>query len=287
VALAIEQCRDLGVEVHGIDIRGVENSTAASLVDLVHQHKLVVIRDQLDFSESEFVGFARALGTPQIYFQHNYHHPEYPEIFVSSNIVDDRGRRLGVSGTGRYWHTDCAFQADPLSMTMVTPRIIPKLSRGTLYIDMAAVLERLPEHLAKFAREHHATHEAKWRYKIQAQDIDKSVTEVLAEFEKISPPATHPMVIEHPVTHREILYVSDGFTTGIVGFSYEEGKRILAEFFRFIERDEHVVAKQWKQGDILLWDNRYLLHKAAHGDPTQKNMSYRIGVYDQQPFYCA
>jgi taurine dioxygenase len=168
---------------------------------------------------------------------------------------------------------------------MVTPRIIPKHSRGTLYIDMQAVYERLPEHLRAFVDRHEAIHEGKWRYKVQSTDIDRAIIDILAECERTAPAAVHPAVIQHPVRNKRALYLSSGFTTGFKDVAYEESKRVLAELVAFIERDEHVVQKAWREGEILLWDNRCLIHKAAHADVDEANLSYRIGVYDGLPFY--
>jgi taurine dioxygenase len=273
----------LGVEISGLRIQNASSEEARQLVGLVHAHKLIVLTGQ-EFDEAEYVTFARKLGTPQVYLQSNYHHPDWPEIFVSSSVKHD-GKKFGVRGTGRYWHTDYAFMPEPLSLTMVTPRIIPKSSRGTLYIDMESVYASLPTHLRNFVDAHDAIHEAKWRYKVQESDIDRAIIDLLDEADKIVPPVAHPAVIEHPVRRSRSLYVSSGFTTGFKGVSYEEGKAILAELVEFIEREEHIRQKSWIDGEILFWDNRNLIHKAAHTDINEQNLSYRIGIYDGLQFY--
>lgn len=274
---------DLGVAVEEIRIQDISREDAKRLVDLTHHEKLVVIQGQ-EFDEEEYVRFSRLLGEPQIYLQSNYHHPDWPEIFVSSSVPKD-GKKFGVRGTGRYWHTDYAFMPEPLSLTMVTPRIIPKASRGTLYIDMERVYEALPARLRAMADQATGIHEAKWRYKIQPSDIDRSIIDIVEECERLAPAVHHPVVITHPVTGRRALYLSRGFTTGFVGMSAEEGRDVLNEFLSFIEQDQFVMAKRWEAGEVLLWDNRVLLHRAAHSDVTEANLSYRIGVYDGWQFY--
>jgi taurine dioxygenase len=281
--MKVEARADFGVEVSGLKIQDATADIGRRLVALVHEHKFIVLTGQ-SFDEKEYVTFSRLLGEPQIYLQSNYHHPDWPEIFVSSSVPRD-GRKFGVKGTGRYWHTDYAFMPEPLPLTMVTPRIIPKHSRGTLYIDMERVYKALPDHLRAFVDTHDAIHEGKWRYKVQASDIDRAIIDILAECERAAPPAVHPAVIEHPVRNARCLYVSAGFTTGFKNVSHEESQRVLAELLAFVERDEHVLQKLWKEGEILLWDNRCLIHKAAHADVDEANLSYRIGIYDGLPFY--
>src|SRR5262245_10660662 len=108
------------------------------LRELVWREKLVVLTGQ-EFANEAYVAFARRFGHVRPYFQENYHHPDHPEIFVSSNVPEN-GRKVGVAGTGRMWHSDYSMFDDPLSMTMVAPRIVPKGKRKTFFIDMTRVL---------------------------------------------------------------------------------------------------------------------------------------------------
>lgn len=273
----------IGAQVRGLDPRRVDATLAARLLELVYEHKLVVFRD-VSLAAPDYIEFARRFGTPQIYFQPNYHHPDHPEIFVSSNVLED-GKKVGVAGTGRYWHTDYQFFDDPLPLTMLQPIRLPRTRRETMYIDMQRTWRALPAELRAQLADRKAVHEAKWRYKIQATDIDKSITEILEEFGRETPPVRHPTVLRHPVNARELLYVSEGFTVGLDGFGYEEGKAILGEVFRFCHRPEHVHVHTWCEGDVLLWDNRQLLHRAGDTPKGEQSTSWRIGIYDGLPFY--
>lgn len=273
----------IGAEVSDFHPQSVTPEQVNKFKELVYQHKLLVFRDQT-FSNEDYIEFARAIGTPQIYFQPNYHHPDHPEIFVSSNVLED-GKKIGVAGTGRYWHTDYQFFEEPLPLTMLYPKRLPHVNRETYYIDMERVYRRMPEHLKAYVDNHRAIHEAKWRYKVQAEDIDKSITEILEEFGKETPAVTHPAIIVHPVTKAKSLYISEGFTVGLEGMRYEESKAALRELFDFIHREEHIHVHRWVEGDVLLWDNRVLLHKASTVPKGQQSTSYRIGVYDGLPFY--
>ena len=120
---------------------------------------------------------------------------------------------------------------------------------------------------------------------MQASDIDRSLIEILGDCERGAPAVVHPAVIEHPVRNSRALYLSSGFTTGFKNTPHEESQRMLKELCAFIEREEHIVQKSWCKGEILLWDNRCLIHKAAHADVDEPNLSYRIGIYDRLPFY--
>lgn len=283
-----EQQTDTGLmpaSIDNLDVRDLHADSAEifALREQIYRHRLVTLRNQ-QLTAAEYVAFCHKLGRPQVYFQDNYHHPEHPEIFVSSN-VNQPGEKVGVAGTGRYWHTDCSFESKPLSFTSILPQIFPETRRETYYINMAHVWRKLPAELAAQVRHAVAVHEGKLRYKVQAGDIDRSLAELLDRIHTEVPPVTHPAVIVHPVTGDEILYLNSGFTTKLAGLSYEENERLLAALFAFIERPEHMYTHTWREGDLIIWDNRYLVHKASNLPPHEKSKSYRIGIYDGMPFY--
>ncbi|MEC4812889.1 MAG: TauD/TfdA family dioxygenase [Scytonema sp. PMC 1069.18] len=277
------QSEYIGAEIFDIDVVLMTESQVNTIKQLVYDHKLVVFRNQ-NLNEDQYLEFAQKIGTPQIYPQDNYHHPDYPEIFVSSNVPKN-GKKFGVRGTGRYWHTDCAFLEEPLPFTMLYPQVLPDSIRETYYIDMQQVYKKLPSNLRSCVEGKYLVHDAKWRYKVQEWDIDRAVIDIMNDFEKRFPPVKHPAIITHPVTQEKILYMSQGFTTRILGLSYETSLELVRELFSFIERDEHIHTHVWKDGDILLWENRTLNHKASIVPEGEQSVSYRIGIYDGLPFY--
>jgi len=273
----------IGGEIIGLNIENLTKQDTQAILDAVYRDKLVVIRDQ-HLDTHQYINLAKMLGTPQIYFQENYHHKQHPEIFVSSNVLEN-GEKVGVPGTGQYWHTDCAFFDAPLPLTMVYPQIIPPSVRYTNYIDLEMVYNKLPEHLKAAIADKNLVHEAKWRYKVQACDVDKSIIDIMSEFQKITPAVEHPAVLTHPVTGKQSLYASEGFTTGVADLPAEQSQQVLQEILAFIDKPEHVHVHHWQEGDILLWDNRPLIHKASPIPKGEESKSYRIGVIDDFPFY--
>ncbi|MEQ1638822.1 MAG: TauD/TfdA family dioxygenase [Methylococcales bacterium] len=276
----------IGAEIRGLDVNALTSQSPelALIRNLIYKNKLVVLRDQ-EVDAAQYVAFTRKLGRPQVYFQPQYHHPNHPEVFVSSNVIEADGKKMGVSGTGRYWHTDCQFEKNPLSFTSIYPLVFPKSARETSYIDMAQVYKKLPAELKAYVDGATAIHEGQMRYKVQASDIDRSLRELLDRINTEVPPVVHPAVIEHPVTREKSLYISSGFTTKLQGLSFEENQRVMQALFDFTERPEYIHTHYWEDGDLIIWDNRPLLHKASSVKPGEKSKSYRIGIYDELPFY--
>lgn len=276
----------IGAEVRGWDVTtfSKDSPEADTLRQLIYRNKVVVIRDQYELSEQQHVDFANAIGRAQVYFQPQYHHPKHPEIFVS-NSLNEEGQKFGISGTGRYWHSDCSFEKHPLTFTSVRPIIFPKSARETSYIDMHRVYEELPDHLRAYVDGAIAIHEAWPRYKAQASDIDRSIAELIENFNAICPPCPHPAVIEHPVTHEKCLFISSGFTSKIQGLSYEENKKVMQELFEFVEQPKYVHTHYWDDNDLIIWDNRSVIHKGSKAQPGEHSRMYRVGIYDDLPFY--
>jgi taurine dioxygenase len=274
----------LGADVRDVDLRHLTGTDANALKQAAYDHKLLVFHG-VELTDAEFVAMARKLGVPQRYFQAHYHHPEHPEIFVSNNVPMN-GAKVGVAGTGRMWHSDYQFFPEPLPLTFVMPRIVPPGgSRGTLFVDMVRALQELPADLANALRSASCFQDAVYYYKVQPADVDKGIGELMEEFHRQAPGSVHPAVIAHPVRDRRALYVSSGFTQRIDGVPHERSRELLAATFAFLEQPERVHTEHWQLGDLMLWDNRQVMHRSSGTLYGQASHSYRIGVYDGLPFY--
>src|SRR5215210_2680481 len=115
---------DIGCSVTGVDAAKATKSQLKQLRDLLYKNRLIVLKDQ-NLDEQAYCDFAKRVGNPVPYLQDNYHHPEFPLIFVSSNVKSE-GKQIGVARTGGYWHSDTSFEPDPKFITMLMPKVLPK-----------------------------------------------------------------------------------------------------------------------------------------------------------------
>jgi taurine dioxygenase len=280
----------LGIKVTGFDARKPD---VAEIRKLLYAHKIVVLKHQ-SLTEQGFCDFSHALGTPVPYLQSNYHHPEYPLIFVSSNLKKD-GKKMGVARTGGYWHSDTAFLEEPIPLTLLYPRVIPQNSRRTtLFIDLEQAYQAMPHALQRRLEGLQFIHSGKWKYKVRPEDAGLDLSEILQMIDKVQPPVVHPAVITHPVTGRKMLYITRGFTVGVDGLGEDAGSALLKEVLDFVEQARFITEFQWELGDMILWDNRFLAHKAGRlaraNDPVSGNIAeeedtqvYRIIIQDGHP----
>jgi taurine dioxygenase len=131
---------------------------------------------------------------------------------------------------------------------------------------------------------------------VREQDAGFDISEILAMIDRVQPPARHPAVIVHPVTRELGIYATRGFTIGVEGLHPRDGEELLSELFDFVERDRFITAFQWELGDIILWDNRLLAHRAGRNPPSngavagapsreEDTMVFRILIDDGCPTY--
>ena len=283
----------LGCTITNFDAAAGRPDELATIKQLIYEHKLVIIRGQ-ELSEQQFCDLSGHLGDPVPYLQSNYHHPDYPLIFVSSNVKKE-GKEFGVARTGGYWHSDTSFLEAPVPLTILYPRIVPRNTRRTtLFIDLEKAYRDMPEAMKHWVRGRNFLHSGKWRYKVRQQDVGLDITEILAMIHQAQPPVTHPAVIRHPVTGADVLYATRGFTIGVEGLGTDDGNELLAALFDFVEQQRFITEFQWTLGDVILWDNRFLAHKAgrlatasapALGAPASEEdtLVYRIIVRDGYP----
>lgn len=273
----------LGAQVHGLDLGAVTSEQARDILAAVHHHALVRFKGQT-MTVHQYVKFGAQLGTIMPYPDERYQHPEHPGVFVSSNV---KGRTMGMARSGYFWHTDLSFKPKPQPLTVLYPQLLPQARRETLFINMADVYDALPAALRSIVDGRTARHDPALRYKVGQADVDANLDlgELLERGRRMFPAPTHPLVITHPVTRRRILYMNSGFTTSIDGLPHEDSQAALEELFAFIERPDHVQPHSWELGDIIVWDNRMLIHKAGYMAPGDFQTIFRLGIDDQVPFY--
>jgi taurine dioxygenase len=123
--------------------------------------------------------------------------------------------------------------------------------------------------------------------------VYRPVGEVLADIERVTPPQCWPTVLTHPITGERILYISEAFT-----YAIEDSRgnalptallhELLGESGQLDETYEHpnIFVQNYEPGDLVLWDNRTLIHRALHNPGNEPTESYRITVTDEYPLGC-
>ncbi|MEV7977588.1 TauD/TfdA family dioxygenase [Streptomyces sp. NPDC086519] len=279
-----------GATVEDFDHTTASDADIATLKRTVYTKKIAVLKGQ-DLAPREFLALGERLGRPETYYEPMYEHPEVPEIFVSSNVPEN-GRQTGVPKTGKFWHADYQFMPDPFGITLIYPLVIPEKNRGTYFIDMGRAYEALPAELKKEIAGTRCRHSVRKYFKIRPHDVYRPLCEVIEEVETRTPPVVQPTTFIHPMTGETVLYISEGFTVGIEdadGNPLDEEllKRLFEATGQLDETFEHgnIHLQSFTKGDLLIWDNRSLIHRARHTTTPEPTVSHRLTVHDERTLY--
>jgi taurine dioxygenase len=275
-----------GVTVAGFDAHTASEADIAALKRAVYTHKIAVLKNQ-DLDPRGFLALGTRLGTPQTYYEPIYQHPEVAEVFVSSNVEQD-GKQIGVPKTGKFWHSDYQFMPRPFDLTLIYPQVVPTTNRGTYFIDMSAAYEKLSEDLKVAVKETSALASVRRYFKIRPTDVYRPISEIIDEIDRRTPPIARPTAYQHPHTGDTVLYVSEGFTTSIKDSEGREQPELLRELLAATGQldttyqHDNIHLQTFEKGDLLVWDNVSLIHRALHTATPEPAVSYRVTVYDDE-----
>jgi len=255
--------------VIGAEIRGVDLSTPVTdrqfdeIVAAFHAHEVVVFRDQQLTSE-QHVAFSRRFGELDINVRSRFNRKDFPEILVVSNVIEG-GEPIGVQDAGRYWHSDLCYLPEPSSSSLLYALEVPVkdgvVLGDTLFASASAAYEALSPEMKEKLSGARAVNSYVHTYDRKVNEFNR--TPVEKENRTAPPDVRHPVVRTHPATGKKCLYVNEGYSTRIEGMPTEESDRILAFLFRHITSADFIYRHRWRAGDLLMWDNCLVQHKAV------------------------
>jgi taurine dioxygenase len=264
----------LGAELTGGRVG--EGFDATWLADLLTQHLVVVLRDQF-LTHGEQVALARSLGTPTPAHPVVPGHPDFPEILELDGAAGGRNAR---------WHTDVTFVAAPPAASVLVGDVMPPYGGDTLWADMRTAYDRLARPLRDLIDGLKAVHRisplAYWGEPFDSA-MSREDAQQLFEQAATVPPVVHPMVRVHPVTGRSSIFVNPGFTSHIVGFARHESDHLLRLLYEHATQPEMVLRHRWREGDVVMWDNRATMHYAADDYGTAPRKMRRVTLRGDAP----
>jgi taurine dioxygenase len=232
-----------------------------------------------DLPPARQVAFARRFGEVQVHVMNQYHADGFPELYRLSNL-DANGKPSGNhpdKGT-LAWHTDGSWQRVTGQATIIYGEVMPASGGETHFCDMYGAYERV---------------DASWKKRVAGlravHNLDFSRTrrhgeDPLTEAQRLAkPPVDHPVVRTHPETGRKCLYLGD-HAEYIHGMPYDEGRALIEELNALAVHPDLTYEHRWKTGQLLVWDNRCVMHRAtAYDAATQGRVIRRCTVLGEVP----
>ena len=266
-----------GVEVIGVDLTTPMNDGIKSeLIDAFHRHLVLVIRDQ-NLDPQKMLGAVRLFG--EVFAQHNkrFSLADCPQIHYLSNEDHHSDGNRYIPGAG--FHTDHSNAPEPPKATVLFARSLPETGGDTQFVNMYSAHADLPDEIKLKIADLKAVHVYQSRHSVRK-------LMVLTEGDKKNIPnsVVHPLVRTHPETSRKALYINPIRIEAIEGLSEPEALTLLDELLTHATQEKYQYRHKWRLGDLVMWDNRCLLHKANDDyDMTQLRYLYRVMLKGDKP----
>lgn len=261
----------LGAEIGGVDLsRPIEDQIFAEVREAFHRHLVIVMRGQR-IEPEHLVAFTEKFGPAEP-------HPlgsrrglgDHPNVMVLENKPGKPGPR------NDFWHSDISFDDVPPLGSILYAIEVTEGRADTMFCNMYEAYEGLSAGLKSVLDGMTAQHSA-----------EKLVQEVPNRLSiDVSPPSvTHPVVRTHPGTGRKALYVNPHYTMNFTGWTPEESQPLLDMLTARATRPENVFRHHWRAGDVLMWDNRCVMHYAVRDyDDTMPRLMYRTTAAGDRPY---
>ena len=272
----------LGAEILGLDLNHPLSPRSFDRIHQAHlEHHLLVFRDQR-ITPQQQVDFSRRFGPLQIHVLRNFQLPSNPEVLIISNIIED-GQPIGLGDAGHFWHSDLSYKEVPSLGSMLHAQELPAEGGDTLFANMHLAWDTLPAALRLAVQGARAEHSYLAQYEQLRRRNPYRPPLTQAQVDEVRP-VMHPVVRTHPETGRKALFVSEHFTTRIVGIPEDESRALLAELFAHSVLPEHVYRHRWEAHDLVFWDNRSLMHLAGGTPDHLRRKLYRTTIEGDTPF---
>jgi len=271
----------LGAEITGLDLNlPLSGLDLARIRMALVKHGLLVFREQ-HITPEQHVAFSRRFGPLQIHVLNRFHLSAHPEILIVSNVIED-GKPIGLVDAGADWHSDLSYMPRPSLGSLLHAQELPAQQGDTLFANMFNAYNTLPADVRQTLEGRRAVHSYVYRYRRlqklspwRADLTQKQIDEV--------PEVEHPVIRVHPESGHKALFVSEGFTSHIVGLPADESAALLRFLHEHTIRAENVYRHQWRAHDMVFWDNRSTVHYAAITPQHLRRTLYRTTVEGDVP----
>lgn len=246
----------MGAIVSGLDVKTLDKNRWAEINQLFLTHHLLVFPGQ-DLQPEDHMRFAQFWGE-LVKFPYGGL-PDYPNIIVLKN----RGKEKDVN---QHWHSDMTYNQAPPKLTMLYAHAAPAFGGDTAFSNQHLAYQDLSEGIKTTLQDVTAFHSAQGLARLYGQD------------EAAAPRATHPVFRPHEETGELALYVCRAFTEKFTGWTREESKPLLEYLFAHSVRMEYQARHKWSAKDLVMWDNRSVVHYAVHDHGDEERVIHRLQV---------
>jgi taurine dioxygenase len=269
----------IGAEIHGVDVRKLDDASFAEIYRAWLGHNVVVVPGQ-DLEIEDFLTYSRRFGFVTPHPSKMTRHPDHPEItllgvnkFGADGALDMAIYRRGAEG----WHTDGAYDQEPFKATQLYALAVPSRGGDTMFASMYAAYEALSDRLQRLLSELEAVHDTSRTF---SREGYPSASKASAHE---PPSAVHPLVRTHPVTGRKGIFVNTAFTRKIQGMHARESQALLGFLYEHLAAPEFHCRFRWQKNSLAMWDNRCTQHRAVADNLAERRRMERLTIEGERP----
>lgn len=269
-----------GAEISGLDVRTLNDAAEAEVKRAIDTHRVLVFRHQ-NLTPDEQKTFSRRFGP---LFTVPYVKPlvDHSEVIAVLKEADE----VNVSTFGSWWHSDFSYLAEPPTYSILHALELPPAGGDTLFADMMAAydalsdgMKRLLDPLAVMHSGHiYGTQLADTGDQRRMRGVEISTGHAEADVER-----AHPLVRLHKPTDRKALFASPTYTTRFDGMTADESKPLLDFLYAHATQPRFTLRQRWHPGDVLMWDNRAVMHLAVNDYDGYRRLLHRTTVGSERP----
>ena len=263
--------------IDGADITGpLDAATWKEIRAAFEEHSVLVVRGQ-PLDDAQQIAFSRRFGDLEITRSMN---PAAGTPFARQSnldiqtgaVIPSDDRRMVYQLANMLWHTDSSFKPVPSLCSLLSGRIVPPEGGATEFASGRAAYPSLPEALGRRVERAVAVHDFSWsRDQVRPGFFT-------AEERAVYPPVRHPIVRANPVNGRRSLFLG-AHASHVEGLPLDEGRALLRALLDHVTQAPFVYRHEWEAGDLVIWDNRCVLHRATPYDTTRhKRLMQRTTV---------
>lgn len=267
-----------GAEISGVDLtRPLAQDQARAIHRALLDHGVVFFRGQ-PVTPDQQVAFARNFGrVPKVPDSMFRVHPDNPYVSVLENDAER-------PPTVNTWHSDYSFAAKPDYASVLRAVSVPAAGGDTIWTNMAAAYEALPDRMKRLVEGLTATHDFMYLYErpFKAFLWQGERFQYMEAARLEHPPVSHPVVRTIPETGRKALFINESFTRHIDDMGDDEGRALLRYLVQHIQTPEFQVRFRWTADTVAMWDNRITVHYAVADYHPAHRLMHRVTVLNDE-----
>lgn len=257
----------LGAEIAGLDLGGdLDASVLEAIRAALLDHQVLVVHAP-DLTPEQHMAFGRRIGEIEV-------HAFFPNLgpgFEQVSVLDSE-----EGNTASMWHTDETFLPHPPLGTLTHAKQLPELGGDTMFASTTAAYDALSTNMKHYLEDLSAIHDLSRTTELRFRFGGASAAQYASAIAEDRRTA-HPIVRVHPETGRKGLFVNPTYTRHIVGLPPDESDAVLAFLFQHSVKEQFTYRHHWREGDLLIWDNRSTMHRVLNDFPGRRLM-YRVSV---------